>query len=828
MHADRRFTGIDLGPLPYESAIATMVRFSWRNCLSSRQFRLVASDDSNFPLGSHSLDWINSEKFEKASTWKLPTDQEQAFCNAFQLDQKIWLLKKFRYCPICLEHGYHSYLHQFLGITCCPLHMIPLQATCHQCDRPTPDYKVAQGMFDHAYECVHGHALSGALPSLDLHLIFREQSEAIMRFFTPVYEWALASEPVRQRFARLRFAEIQSSELVNTWCNVAEFTRSTCLAHMPAHLPEEASAFTAASLIQWRIRAYEHENTKDRFPSQVARHERIKTPNQVYRCVIRSLYRWILRTDSLSPIEFSDASGHLFEDISKNNPRILALFCLRSQLEKQAWSLDLANIDFVQLSDEPNLALQKFKNRTPRLGWRAYFISLYVSWYLRILHSKDQSLKKLAFRFGGEGTDVLLASDLHINGTESWWEGLVFFPAIGDPHFETMVIKSRKSPVQTRQKTPSVSIASNEVLVSTLDPSIEDFLDHISAKSKSEKNSRGECDTTRSYRTTMDRLAIWAEMYRSKPVCALTKVDLEAHIAFLKDPEPFSYWAGEEGASRWGERWHPFRRRLSLSSIDTAVGAINSYCDFVRSKYGNRPHIQLALVSGRLLERPLNTGKLITVDDWLVLRERLLVLPADGVGCNVRIASMLLFETTLELESLLNLRTANLYHLKEDGNDLNWRIVVDHRLQIPVSLVTVNAIHQSLQLRGFDCDNLQRIPLLDARLLEGKDAFKSEERTTAEGDGAVVMAKTLDTQITSTIKRIGRSLHERDPSRAELFAGLTAKNLRRSGVRVALDEGRSLRELRFRSKGPSFFGAYSLSECSIGAALDLPRTLDHF
>ncbi|WP_141118654.1 DUF3445 domain-containing protein [Pandoraea sp. PE-S2R-1] len=43
------------------------------------------------------------------------------------------LCHELRYCPKCIQLGYHSYLFQYLGIYACPLHTCLLQTGCFKC-----------------------------------------------------------------------------------------------------------------------------------------------------------------------------------------------------------------------------------------------------------------------------------------------------------------------------------------------------------------------------------------------------------------------------------------------------------------------------------------------------------------------------------------------------------------------------------------------------------------------------------------------------------------------------------------------------------------------
>lgn len=45
----------------------------------------------------------------------------------------VW--PELRYCPTCMQMGYHSYLFQYLGVATCPLHQCQLTTKCISCNR---------------------------------------------------------------------------------------------------------------------------------------------------------------------------------------------------------------------------------------------------------------------------------------------------------------------------------------------------------------------------------------------------------------------------------------------------------------------------------------------------------------------------------------------------------------------------------------------------------------------------------------------------------------------------------------------------------------------
>lgn len=57
-----------------------------------------------------------------------------------------------RYCPKCIEKGYHSSIHQLIFITHCPIHEAKLLEECINCGNPSP-YAADSASFEIPYGC---------------------------------------------------------------------------------------------------------------------------------------------------------------------------------------------------------------------------------------------------------------------------------------------------------------------------------------------------------------------------------------------------------------------------------------------------------------------------------------------------------------------------------------------------------------------------------------------------------------------------------------------------------------------------------------------------
>jgi hypothetical protein len=62
----------------------------------------------------------------------------------------------FRYCPICIQHGYHSIFHQISLFTKCPFHLIELKTNCPECNNIIA-YEINDKYFIEPFRCKCGY-----------------------------------------------------------------------------------------------------------------------------------------------------------------------------------------------------------------------------------------------------------------------------------------------------------------------------------------------------------------------------------------------------------------------------------------------------------------------------------------------------------------------------------------------------------------------------------------------------------------------------------------------------------------------------------------------
>ncbi|WP_211441226.1 hypothetical protein [Collimonas humicola] len=124
--------------------------------------------------------------------------------------------------------------------------------------------------------------------------------------------------------------------------------------------------------------------------------KRVRTVGAVYRCTLRLLGRWIAQFVGWSNEQLW---GEMRVDrgmaVAAYPPALLALLCMRWQLERRYtdfpdfWTCPL---DRAQLDDVPIVQTETFRDRQPRLAWRAIFLAIYASWYHRVSRARNKEL----------------------------------------------------------------------------------------------------------------------------------------------------------------------------------------------------------------------------------------------------------------------------------------------------------------------------------------------------------------------------------------------------------------------------------------------------
>ena len=154
----------------FDSPWGLLQKLSWLNCTPAavllKAIGLVPPGMtlravSNLPCGS--FDWLAHGTGTDSSAGLDHPATVQCFaadlrrCLAHngldKCDRPISLHNTLRLCPLCIEKGYHSVVHQLQGLARCPIDGMPLIDTCPKCGASLPRFTV--GNIRTAFSCEH-------------------------------------------------------------------------------------------------------------------------------------------------------------------------------------------------------------------------------------------------------------------------------------------------------------------------------------------------------------------------------------------------------------------------------------------------------------------------------------------------------------------------------------------------------------------------------------------------------------------------------------------------------------------------------------------------
>lgn len=143
-----------------ESIYSLLQKFAFLNALGARQ---VAAEVLVEPLRSlaHerqvSVELTNSAAFDWDRLCNLLRIDSRTLADAFLAQTSIGrssLCRQLKYCPRCIQGGFHAAIFQVPLMTDCPIHDLPLLGACPHCQRAIP-YVFNSANFRCPYHCPH-------------------------------------------------------------------------------------------------------------------------------------------------------------------------------------------------------------------------------------------------------------------------------------------------------------------------------------------------------------------------------------------------------------------------------------------------------------------------------------------------------------------------------------------------------------------------------------------------------------------------------------------------------------------------------------------------
>jgi len=389
-----RNAALDLTPLPYESIISSIWRYAWRNGLRGSAIRQACSASPSYSTAraNASYNWFENDIFTDASGWDVGTLEVDAVTDVKDSFRTIWWHSLFRYCPLCLEHGYHSFWHQSKLLSHCPLDGSQLTTRCNDCDSSLPVMAFSKELTHAFFACPEcQHPISGVEISISFRTQYQDRREEIEAAFRKVQKFWKITKRLRGEIcsvlpgSSLLFYSVEPRLRLEMIVRQATLKKIdiACLGDLPCNQHQ----IPKLEVLEWHLKEF---RTLRGFSERVSRVSRISRGVSVYRATLRRLEWLVDSTVRYSQDDYQQllrASREQKENLYRNFPVELVALCLfRSYFETIA-SVRVKSSSDAQLDPNTCFLIGEHVAHKMRLCWRAEFVVSFawIYWIVKVV-----------------------------------------------------------------------------------------------------------------------------------------------------------------------------------------------------------------------------------------------------------------------------------------------------------------------------------------------------------------------------------------------------------------------------------------------------------
>jgi hypothetical protein len=300
-------------------------------------------------------------------TWQPP--ETALVLPLIHLQDVLWA-PGVRYCPLCMQGGFHAIWFQLAALQVCPFHGCRLTDRCCACGAPMGQYGLTRELFDQPLHCSRCRLpFVGAPVEISDHLDIWHLCDAIDASFNPYARWL---ELARDRLICLDEAAAQGGQQ-GLSPHVARMLQSAV--HDMAPYPQgcESRESRAVRYITWRLAGTDARAVP--FPSR-CRYLSAGRALDVYRTTLRMLLRSIGVRSRATPALRLEFEGDRSTDLGEWSAAQLGLILLRCAFELPC-VLDLATgIDGIGIR-ESVFAAALVGNRLQRPACQVLILATY-------------------------------------------------------------------------------------------------------------------------------------------------------------------------------------------------------------------------------------------------------------------------------------------------------------------------------------------------------------------------------------------------------------------------------------------------------------------
>jgi hypothetical protein len=365
------WTGADQAPLKSESSFGVLLRLSAFNHLGrSLARRLFARNKSSRAgFGFYRTGWIDDHFLNAQLGWRWQSPESALVLPLIHLQEVLWA-PVVRYCPLCMQGGFHAIWFQLSALQVCPFHGCPLKDRCCVCGIPLGQYGSAGELFERPLHCNHCQSpFAGAPVGLSDSLDIWQIREAIDASFDPYAQWL--------EFAHERLIGLDEASAQRTGQSLGPHAIRLLQSavHDIAPYPRgcESREGRSVGYVGWRLVGKGSHAMP--FPSKY-RYLSAGRALDVYRATIRTLFRNVeVRDRSTLPLRLK-FEGDRSSELVEWNPSQLALVLLRCAFELPCVLDVAAGIDGIGIR-EAVFAAALVGNRLQRSSCRALIVATY-------------------------------------------------------------------------------------------------------------------------------------------------------------------------------------------------------------------------------------------------------------------------------------------------------------------------------------------------------------------------------------------------------------------------------------------------------------------
>lgn len=343
------WAGRNWPPMCSESSFGVLLRLASLNCLKATQTRqfLVGRGGSCSRPDFYRAPCVDAAQVEAKLGWVWVPPEQWLDGPIPRLHRLLWA-PQLRYCPLCIQGGFHSIWFQLAALQICPVHGCRIGDACTVCGAPIGPYRWTHEVFERAGYCSRcGSPFAGAPFRQADHVEFYQQRESVESAFATFHDWI---GQAHQKLVFLHHAAIGCRQDGSDEDRTAVL-RGAIHKVVPYPAGCETQGAIPVSFYCCQIRLAKAVR-RDAHPSREG-YLTGKFAIQVYRATLRKLYRDVIGDQSLGgmPMRLGFTEDRS-TSLQKWSDRRLALLLLRCAFEVPSVLDLMTRLDSARLRDD--------------------------------------------------------------------------------------------------------------------------------------------------------------------------------------------------------------------------------------------------------------------------------------------------------------------------------------------------------------------------------------------------------------------------------------------------------------------------------------------